>query len=68
MRRASLSSPPVFVLAEQAGNRLTFSSDTGACAHVFVLEEGEWRMVHHHASPTANARRQVPPPPKNDLN
>lgn len=37
--------------------------------NVFVLEEGEWRMVHHHASPTANVRRQVPPgTPKNDLN
>jgi len=45
MRRASLSSPPVFALAERAGNRLTLSSDTGACAHAFILEEDIVRLL-----------------------
>jgi len=45
MRRASLSSPPVFVLAERAGNRLTLGSDTGASAHIFILEEDIVRLL-----------------------
>jgi alpha-glucosidase len=45
MRRASLSSPPVFELAEHAPNRLTLSSDTGARAHVFILAEDIVRLL-----------------------
>jgi alpha-glucosidase len=45
MRRASLSSPPVFELAERAPNRLTLRSDTGALAHVFILEEDVVRLL-----------------------
>jgi len=44
-RRASLSHPPVFRLAAQAGARLTFASDTGAVAHVFVLEDDLIRLL-----------------------
>src|SRR5262249_35623534 len=45
MRRASLSSPPVFQLAEHVPNRLTLSSDTGARAHVFILAEDIVRLL-----------------------
>ena len=31
--------------------------------NVFVLEQGRWRMVHHHSSPIA--RRPAPPPLRN---
>ena len=44
-RRASLSHPPVFHLAERVGARLSFASDTGAAAHVFVLEDDLIRLL-----------------------
>jgi ketosteroid isomerase-like protein len=34
--------------------------------NVFVREEGEWRIVHHHASPTASA--PAAPPMRKDFN
>ena len=45
MRPATLDHPPVFHLAERDGARLTFASDTGALAHVFVLEEDVVRLM-----------------------
>lgn len=45
MRRASLSAAPVFVLAERTANRLTLSSDTGASAHLFILEADIVRLL-----------------------
>ena len=30
--------------------------------NVFFFEEGAWKMVHHHASPTARERPSVPVP------
>ena len=57
LRIASLDQPPRFVLTEQDGGRLTLTSDTGAMAHVFVLEEDLIRLCvlpdglfHHPAS------------------
>jgi ketosteroid isomerase-like protein len=33
-----------------------------AATNVFVAESGRWRMVHHHAGPTATrVRRRAPP-------
>jgi alpha-glucosidase len=45
IRRASLDQPPVFHLAARDGARLTLASDTGAVAHVFVLEEDLVRLA-----------------------
>ena len=45
MRPATLDRPPVFHLANREGARLTFASDTGALAHVFVLEEEMVRLL-----------------------
>ena len=45
MRHATLDRPPLFHLAEQQGARLTLASDTGAVAHVFVLEEDVVRLA-----------------------
>jgi len=45
MRRATLSNPPVFAVSERAEGRLTLTADTGAVAHVFVLEEGIVRLL-----------------------
>jgi alpha-glucosidase len=45
MRRATLDQPPVFHLAGREGARLTLASDTGAVAHVFVLEEDVIRLL-----------------------
>ena len=45
MRRATLSNPPLFTLAEQVRGRLTLTSDTGAVAHLFVLEEDVARLL-----------------------
>jgi alpha-glucosidase len=44
-RRATLSNPPRFTLAEQAPGRLTLTADSGAAAHVFVLEEDIVRLL-----------------------
>jgi len=45
MRRATLDQPPVFHLAGREGARFTLASDTGAVAHVFVLEEDIVRLL-----------------------
>jgi len=45
VRRATLSNPPLFTLAEQVRGRLTLTSDTGAVAHLFVLEEDVARLL-----------------------
>ncbi|MDJ0948004.1 MAG: nuclear transport factor 2 family protein [Alphaproteobacteria bacterium] len=31
--------------------------------NIFVLEDGEWRMVHHQAGPTAESLEPEPEPP-----
>ena len=45
MRRATLSAPPVFAVGEQVPGRVTLTSDTGAVAHVFVLEDDIVRLL-----------------------
>ncbi|PIC01101.1 TIM-barrel domain-containing protein [Caulobacter sp. X] len=45
MRKASLAKPPLFALAEREGPRVTLRADTGAVAHVFVLEEDVIRVL-----------------------
>ena len=45
MRRATLSNPPLFALTERVPGRLTLTSDTGAVAHLFVLEEDIARLL-----------------------
>jgi alpha-glucosidase len=45
MRRATLSNPPLFRLAEQVRGRVTLTSDTGAVAHLFPLEEDVVRLL-----------------------
>lgn len=45
MRRATISAPPVFALSESEGARVTLTSDTGAVAHVFVLEDDIVRLL-----------------------
>jgi ketosteroid isomerase-like protein len=32
-----------------------------AATNVFVMEDGRWRMVHHHAGPIANPLPRPPP-------
>lgn len=45
MRKASLAHPPRFALTGRDGPRLTLSADTGAVAHIFVLEEDIIRVL-----------------------
>ena len=45
MKRATLSNPPVFALTEQVRGRLTLTADTGAVAHLFVLEDDIARLL-----------------------
>ena len=45
MRRATLSEPPVFSVGERTPERLTLRADTGALAHVFVLEDDIVRLL-----------------------
>ncbi|GAC1406861.1 MAG: glycoside hydrolase family 31 protein [Novosphingobium sp.] len=45
MRRATLSQPPVFAVAKRAPGRVTLASDTGALAHIFVLEQDIVRLL-----------------------
>lgn len=45
MRSATLSNPPLFALTEVAHGRLTLTADTGAVAHLFVLEEDIARLL-----------------------
>ena len=35
--------------------------------NIFVLEEGSWRIAHHHASPVLAGRAQRSRPPDNVL-
>ena len=45
MRRATLSRPPIFTLSARAPGRVTLTADTGAVAHVFVLEDDAMRLL-----------------------
>ncbi|MET3723768.1 glycoside hydrolase family 31 protein [Sphingomonas trueperi] len=45
MRRATLSNPPRFTVAEEGQGRITLESDTGAVAHLFVLEPDMVRLL-----------------------
>ena len=45
MRRATLSNPPLFALTERAPGRVTLTADTGAVAHLFVLEDDIARLL-----------------------
>ncbi len=45
MRRATLSDPPRFRLAERGPGRVTLAADTGAVAHLFVPEEDIVRLL-----------------------
>jgi alpha-glucosidase len=45
MKRATLSNPPLFAVTEQARGRLTLTADTGAVAHLFVLEDDVARLL-----------------------
>jgi alpha-glucosidase len=45
LRQATLISPPVFRLADRSGCRVPLESDTGAIAHIFVLEDDIVRLV-----------------------
>ncbi|SFJ14170.1 alpha-glucosidase [Sphingomonas sp. NFR04] len=45
MRRATLSNPPRFTIAEEGQGRITLESDTGAVAHLFVLEQDMVRLL-----------------------
>jgi ketosteroid isomerase-like protein len=36
-----------------------------AATNAFVLEDGAWRMVHHHAGPLS---APIPPPPSSSVN
>ncbi len=33
-----------------------------AATNMFVKEQGEWRLVHHQASPILSRRAEAPPP------
>ena len=45
MRKADIANPPVFSLSEETRGRLTLTSDTGAVAHLFVLEPDLFRLM-----------------------
>ena len=45
MRQATLSAPPRFAVSGRAPGRVTLASDTGAVAHVFVLEADIVRLL-----------------------
>jgi alpha-glucosidase len=45
MKRATLSNPPLFALTGQERGRLTFTADTGAVAHLFLLEDDIARLL-----------------------
>ena len=45
MRRATLSQPPRFAVTARDPGRITLTADTGAVAHLFVLEEDVMRLL-----------------------
>ncbi len=45
MRRATLSDPPRFAVADRAPGRVTLRADTGAVAHLFPLEDDIVRVL-----------------------
>ncbi len=45
MRRATLSQPPRFTLTARERGRITLTADTGAVAHLFVLEADIMRLL-----------------------
>ena len=45
MRRATIANPPLFALTERAHGRITLTADTGAVAHLFVLEDDIVRLL-----------------------
>ncbi|WP_295634914.1 glycoside hydrolase family 31 protein [Novosphingobium sp.] len=45
MRRATLTQPPIFAVSERGPGRVTLASDTGALAHIFVLEQDIVRLL-----------------------
>ena len=45
MRKATLAQPPHFAVTERKGARVTLRADTGAVAHVFVLEDDVIRVL-----------------------
>ncbi|QJU59129.1 alpha-glucosidase [Sphingomonas sp. AP4-R1] len=45
MRRATLSNPPRFRVTDRATGRVTLTADTGAVAHLFVLEDDIVRLL-----------------------
>jgi alpha-glucosidase len=45
MRRATLSQPPRFAVTGHSRGRLTLTADSGAVAHLFVLEEDMMRLL-----------------------
>lgn len=45
MRHATLSNPPRFVLTARVPGRITLTADTGAVAHMFVLEDDIVRLL-----------------------
>ncbi|WP_114226801.1 MULTISPECIES: TIM-barrel domain-containing protein [Sphingomonas] len=45
MRRATLSNPPLFAATAREKGRVTLTADTGAVAHLFVLEDDIVRLL-----------------------
>lgn len=45
MRRATIANPPLFALTGRGEGRLTLEADTGAVAHLFVLEHDIVRLL-----------------------
>ncbi|MGY2734888.1 TIM-barrel domain-containing protein [Sphingomonas sp. UYP23] len=45
MRRATIANPPLFALTERTRGRITLKADTGALAHLFVLEDDIVRLL-----------------------
>ena len=45
MRRATLSNPPRFAVTARERGRVTLTADTGAVAHIFVLEDDVMRLL-----------------------
>lgn len=67
MRVATLQAPPLFHLAERQGARLTLASDTGAVAHVFVLEDDLIRLMVLPCGLPSHARSWTVAPGADDV-